>query len=51
VPFDREKTVAEMYAYLIENEPELSTDDAARLAEELADRIERIQTALRNNDT
>lgn len=51
VPFDREKTVAEMYEYLLEKEPGLNTNEAARLAEALADRIEQIHEALKNDDT
>ena len=50
-PLDKAMTVAEMYDYLIENEPGISEEDAARLAEELADRIEQIEKSLMNGDT
>ena len=50
-PLDRAMTVAEMYDYLRENKPEIGEKDAARLADELADRIEQIEKGRANGDT
>lgn len=51
VSIDREAIVSEMYKYLIENEPDLSEDEAMSIAEEIVNRFEKIETEYGNGNT
>lgn len=50
VPFDRDKTLNEMYAHVRTTYTDLSEEDAMKLAIQITDRIEMINKALCEND-